>query len=93
MTILVDDPVWPAHGRFWAHLVSDESLRELHAFASELGIPARGFDRDHYDIPAEYVVQAVALGAEKIGAKELLNRLVRAGLRVRRHQIGQLDVG
>lgn len=87
MTIFVDDPIWPAHGRFWAHLVSNESLTELHAFASALGVPVRGFDRDHYDIPAEYVVQAVALGAEKVGAKELLSHLVRAGLRVRRHQI------
>lgn len=82
VTILVDDPIWPAHGRHWAHLVSDESLFELHDFAIALSIPRRGFDRDHYDIPAEYVSVAVDLGATKVGTKELLIRLVGSGLRV-----------
>lgn len=36
----------------WAHLVSDSSLEELHAFAAAAGIPRRGFDQDHYDVPA-----------------------------------------
>ena len=31
--ILVDQPIWPAHGRHFAHLVSDESFVELHRFA------------------------------------------------------------
>ena len=31
MTILVDDPIWSAHGRRWAHLVSDSDLEELAA--------------------------------------------------------------
>lgn len=92
MTILVDDPIWPAHGRHWAHLVSDESLSELHEFAVALSIPARGFDRDHYDIPAEYVDKAVELGATKVGAKELLTRLVASGLRVRRMRTIELEV-
>ena len=92
MTILVDDPIWPAHGRCWAHLVSDESLDELHAFATALGIPSRGFDRDHYDIPAEYVLSAVALGARKVGAKELLIRLVGSGLRRRRSSRIELEI-
>lgn len=84
MAILVDDPIWPRHGRLWAHLVSDRSYRELHEFAAALGIPQRGFDRDHYDIPAEYVALAVERGAIKVGSKELLRRLVAAGLRSRR---------
>ncbi|OIQ64609.1 hypothetical protein GALL_538390 [mine drainage metagenome] len=93
MTILVDDPIWPAHGRHWAHLVSDESLDELHGFAASLSIPVRGFDRDHYDIPSEYVPMAVALGAVKVGPKELLVRLVEAGLRVRKPFSLGLEVG
>jgi hypothetical protein len=93
MTILVDEPVWPAHGRHWAHLVSDESLQELHDFATSLGVPSRGFDRDHYDIPADYVERALALGATKVGAKELLARLVAAGLRVRRIPTFGLETG
>jgi len=92
MTILVDDPIWPAHGRYWAHLVSDESLTELHDFAQALAIPPRGFDRDHYDIPDEYVTIAVELGATKVGPKELLIRLVASGLRVRKFQNLELEI-
>ena len=55
MAILVDHPLWPAHDRMWAHLVSDASLDELHAFARRAGLPARGFDHDHYDVPAERI--------------------------------------
>ena len=46
MTVLVDDPIWPAHGRLWAHLVSDEDLPELHAFARRNDVPERAFDLD-----------------------------------------------
>ena len=46
MTILIDDPRWPAHGRLWSHLVSDSDLDELHEFAAANGIPRRGFDLD-----------------------------------------------
>ena len=53
MTILIDDPRWPAHGRLWSHLISDTDLAELHDFAEQNDIPRRGFDRDHYDVPAE----------------------------------------
>ncbi|MGI8415272.1 MAG: DUF4031 domain-containing protein, partial [Nakamurella sp.] len=53
MSVLIDPPRWPAHGRVWSHLVSDASLDELHAFAGTAGIPERGFDRDHYDVPAD----------------------------------------
>ena len=53
MTLLIDPPNSPGHGRLWSHLASDTSYAELHHFAQSLGIPQRGFDRDHYDIPAE----------------------------------------
>ena len=55
MAILVDEAVWPWRGRLWAHLTSDVSMRELHAFAERLEIPRRGFGGDHYDVPEEYV--------------------------------------
>lgn len=83
MAVLVDDPLWPAHGRLWAHLVSDRSLDELHAFAAAQGLPPRAFDRDHYDVPADAVERLVAAGAERVGGKELTRRLIRSGLRVR----------
>ena len=83
MTILVDDPVWPAHGGLWAHLVSDESVDELHAFAAAHGIPGRAFDLDHYDVPADALPRLVAGGAQHVGGKELTRALIASGLRVR----------
>jgi hypothetical protein len=81
--ILIDEPVWPAHGTVWAHLVSDTSLDELHAFAAAAGIPARGFDNDHYDVPQRRWDELVALGATPVTGRELLRRLQVAGLRVK----------
>ncbi|ROP42870.1 DUF4031 domain-containing protein [Pseudokineococcus lusitanus] len=82
MTVLVDPPRWPAHGRLWSHLVSDVSLAELHAFAAAAGIPRRGFEGDHYDVPGERLDDLVAAGAVPVAAGELLRRLVGSGLRV-----------
>ncbi|WP_091109279.1 DUF4031 domain-containing protein [Geodermatophilus dictyosporus] len=85
MAVLIDSPVWPWRGRLWSHLVSDVSYDELHAFvAAELGIPRRAFQGDHYDVPEELHAVAVAAGAQPVGARELLARLVGAGLRVRK---------
>jgi hypothetical protein len=85
VSVLIDSPVWPWRGRRWSHLVSDVSYEELHAFvASELGIPRRAFQGDHYDIPEDLYDVAVAAGAEPVGARELLSRLLGAGLRVRK---------
>lgn len=50
MTILVDPAMWPWRGRLWAHLVSDSSHEELHAFAARLDIPRQVFQGDHYDV-------------------------------------------
>jgi hypothetical protein len=85
VTVLIDTPVWPWRGRRWSHLVSDVSYDELHAFvAAELGIPRRAFQGDHYDIPQDLYDIAVAAGAEPVGARELLSRLMAAGLRLRK---------
>ena len=85
VTVLIDSPVWPWRGRRWSHLVSDVSYEELHAFvATELGIPRRAFQGDHYDVPEDLYDVAVAAGAQPVGARELLSRLVAAGLRVRK---------
>lgn len=82
MAVLIDPPMWPAHGRLWSHLVSDTSLAELHAFAAANGVPGRGFDRDHYDVPDLAHDDLVAAGAVPVSAGELLRRLRGSGLRV-----------
>ena len=85
MTVLIDTPVWPWRGRLWSHLISDVSYAELHAFvAAELGIPRRAFQGDHYDVPEELYAVAVAAGAKPVSCRELLTRLLAAGLRVRK---------
>nr|WP_201761984.1 DUF4031 domain-containing protein [Nonomuraea sp. K271] len=70
----------------WSHLVSDSSLSELHDFALRLGVPERAFDRDHYDVPETVHARAVSLGAQAVGSRELLQRLVAAGLRRRKRR-------
>ncbi|WP_336922583.1 DUF4031 domain-containing protein [Aquipuribacter sp. SD81] len=82
MAVLIDPPLWPAHGRAWSHLVSDTSLAELHAFAAAAGVPRRAFDLDHYDVPEELHAALVAAGAHPVGAGDLLRRLRASGLRV-----------
>ena len=82
MAILIDEPLWPAHGRLWAHLVSDSDLAELHAFAAANGIPRRGFDWDHYDVPEEAHARLVTAGAVHVDGHELVRRLIASGLRV-----------
>ena len=84
MTLLIDPPNSPGHGRLWSHLASDLSYDELHRFAQSLGIPQRGFDRDHYDIPAERYDVVVAAGAVPVTSRELIERLRTAGLRRRK---------
>ena len=81
--MLVDVPMWPAHGRLWAHLVSDVSLEELHAFAERADLPRRSFDLDHYDVPEERIPAIAALGAEQVSAHDLTRRLIASGLRIR----------
>jgi Protein of unknown function (DUF4031) len=83
VTLLIDPPIWPAHGRVWSHLVSDVSFEELHEFARGLGIPERGFHRDHYDVPAQSYDRVVAAGAVPVSSRDLVARLIAAGLRRR----------
>jgi hypothetical protein len=82
MTVLIDEPIWPAHDTLWSHLVSDASLDELHAFAAEVGISRRAFDRDHYDVPQERYRQLVSAGAQPVTIREMVTRLRASGLRV-----------
>jgi hypothetical protein len=89
VTVLIDPPRWPAHGRLYSHLVSDTSFAELHAFAAAQGLPERAFDRDHYDVPADRYPSLVAAGALPVESRELLARLIGAGLRRRKRSAGR----
>ncbi|MFI0538863.1 hypothetical protein RKD19_004561 [Streptomyces canus] len=84
MTVYIDPPTWPGHGRLWSHLISDTSFDELHAFAEELGVPSRAFERDHYDIPAHRYADVVAAGAVEVSSREVVRLLTGAGLRRRK---------
>jgi hypothetical protein len=82
MAIWIDPPRWPAHGTVWSHLISDRSHHELHEFATQAGLPRRGFDADHYDVPGGRIPALIAAGARATTSKDLLRRLADAGLRV-----------
>ena len=82
MAVLVDEAVWPWRGARWAHLGSDESGAELHAFADRLGLRRMSFQGDHYDVPESVRDRALALGAEPVRGRDLVRRLRGAGLRL-----------
>ena len=82
MSILVDECRWAHKDHVWCHMVSDESLQELHDFAEQLGIPPRAFHGDHYDLPQYVRDRAMIQGAIEVSSKELVRRLARAGLRL-----------
>ncbi|MBF4462256.1 MULTISPECIES: DUF4031 domain-containing protein [unclassified Rathayibacter] len=83
MVILLDAARWPAHETLWAHLISDTSLEELHAFARQAGLPERSFDLDHYDVPESRREALIMAGATPVSARELVERLRNSGLRVK----------
>jgi hypothetical protein len=81
--ILVDRPIFTGPHDRCAHLVSDTSFDELHAFAHDLGLPPRAFHRDHYDLPDRWWGRAVAAGAHPVDPRHLVRSLRAAGLRRR----------
>ena len=61
-------------------MVSDHSVDELHAFASEIGLGRRWFQggpRPHYDLRPSRRRAAVSEGAEEVGARDLVKRMAR----------------
>ena len=82
--IVIDDAQVPAHDRLWCHLASDTSFDELHAFVEPFGIPERGFDGDHYDVPIERRDEVIAAGARSGHVARAGRPAQRGGLRRRR---------
>ncbi len=85
MTILVDAAVWrrPDRDTRFAHLASDTSFDELHAFARRLGIERHRFQGDHYDVPSWIRDEALRHGATAVTSREIVRGLRAAGLRRR----------
>jgi hypothetical protein len=84
VTVYIDRPDWPGHGRLWSHLISDSSYDELHDFAARLGIPPRAFERDHYDVISDRYQSAVEAGAQPTSSREIVRLLHASGLRRRK---------
>jgi predicted metal-dependent HD superfamily phosphohydrolase len=82
MAIYLDPPLWPAHDTHFSHLISDNSLEELHSFAAAAGIPERAFDGDHYDVPERRFDALVAAGAIPVEGRVLVRKLIASGLRI-----------
>jgi hypothetical protein len=91
MTVYIDPPIWPGHGRLWSHLVSDVSYAELHEFAAAIGLPSRAFERDHYDVIEKRYPAVVRAGAQQVSSREIVRLLNAAGLR--RRKVSRLAVG
>jgi len=81
MALLIDEAHWPWRDRMWCHLVSDSSLEELHDFAGRLGIPERGFQGDHYDLPEDLRTMAIEQGVIAVSSREIIMALRASGLR------------
>jgi len=86
MSIWIDQPMWPRHGTAFAHLVSDESLAELHDFATRVGLHPGSFEGDHYDVPLERYAAVLAAGGTSVTGRELVRRLLASGLRLRKRK-------
>ena len=91
--IVVDEARWPWRDRVWCHLASDTSFEELHAFAAAVGIPERGFDGDHYDVPEDRRDEVIAAGAVPVSSRELVALLHAAGLRRRKPRSAKHEHG
>ncbi len=81
--ILVDQAIWSYKGKRWAHLISDASYEELHAFAESLGLKREMFQQDHYDVHHDLRERAIAQGAKAVDFRVLARALRNAGLRCR----------
>tara|TARA_B100000686_G_C16779604_1_gene970923 strand:+ start:1374 stop:1946 length:573 start_codon:yes stop_codon:yes gene_type:complete len=86
VVVLVDRAVWLWRNDYWAHLISDSSISELHEFAAKLGLYRISFQGDHYDVSSETRSRALQIGAEEVESRELVRRLRASGLRLSSHQ-------
>lgn len=81
MALLIDTPRWEWRGHLWAHMISDESLEDLHDGARQLNLRWVSFGRDHYDVPDKLWPAACEI-ADLVDSREIIRSLKRTGLRV-----------
>lgn len=85
MTVYVDNEQIQWRGKLWCHLVAD-SLEELHAFATRLGLRRSWFQAQaslpHYDVTTSVRERAIELGALPARKTQMLTsaRLLKAEL-------------
>jgi hypothetical protein len=80
VAVYVDEPVWEWRGRRWCHLTAD-TIAELHDFAARLGLLRQWFQsrpdrpwQDHYDLPENVRLQAIACGARPLTTQQMGQR-------------------
>ena len=63
-----------------SHMISDESLEELHEMADSIGINRKWFqdkpNRPHYDISKAKKQLAIKLGATIVAEREIVKKLI-----------------
>ena len=74
------DPIRRHPSGEWCHMVSDESVEELHEFATRIGLNRKAFQstsRPHYDLRPSARRLAVRMGAQEVGMRDLVRRALR----------------
>ena len=77
--MILVDPVRRHRSCEWCHMVSDESLEELHEFAARIRLKRKAFQsvsRPHYDLRPSTRQLTVSMGAEEVGMRDLVRRAV-----------------
>jgi hypothetical protein len=78
--MILVDPVRQHPSGEWCHMVSDESVEELHEFAARIGLKRKSFQstsRPHYDLRPSKRRLAVSMGAQEVGMRDLVKRAIR----------------
>ena len=78
--MILGDPIRRHRSGEWCHMVSDESVEELHEFAARIGLKRKAFQgvsRPHYDLRPSKRRLAVSMGAQEVGMRDLVRRAVR----------------
>jgi Protein of unknown function (DUF4031) len=78
--MILVDPIRRHWSGEWCHMVSDESLEELHEFAATIGLKREAFQstsRPHYDLRPSKRRLAVSMGVQEVGMRDLVRRTVR----------------